>query len=521
MRSRIRSSRASIRSRRGRSGSALLQHRVPDALGDLAQLARSRGRGAGRARASRRPGAGRRPSTSADIAAPVDVLEPALALRRRVGGLGGRGGRRPGARARRAHAASCRAPSASSAAISAIAGVRGGRCITSASRTVFFAPLSTSSSPRESSKMSSGSSGVVNARRRAPREARACDRRRGARTRAGARPRSASPPAQATSASIPSTRDRRLVAEHRRARRASPAGTSVAVASCDRSPDEELTAPSAAVAGSVSSQANAIEPTTRPANVSPAPPAAADADDRGGDHLRRRDRALPGRRHARITAVERALAGERVDRRQPEDPAPDRAHDAPAAERGAERQRRAAAELHPQRHRERVDVGPSASSSAAITPIAFCASLAPWLNESAADMTHSPPRIGPRTRRVARRSARRAKRTTPKPNASPSGGETASAISTPSTPTGFKPSQPAPVHRAASPPRPTRRRPARRPTRGPSSRASPRHHVSRFQSTAPRTPEPITATACAGGDGDDAGDRARRRLSRRVARRAG
>src|SRR5215217_1997864 len=37
-----------------------------------------------------------------------------------------------------------------------------------------------------------------------------------------------------------------------------------------------------------------------------------------------------------------------------------------------------------------VSVCPPASSSAAITPIDFWASLAPWLNASAADIPHSP-----------------------------------------------------------------------------------------------------------------------------------
>ena len=44
---------------------------------------------------------------------------------------------------------------------------------------------------------------------------------------------------------------------------------------------------------------------------------------------------------------------------------------------------------------------PEASRSAAITPIPFCASFAPWLRDSAALIAHSAPRIGPRNRRVA------------------------------------------------------------------------------------------------------------------------
>ena len=47
-----------------------------------------------------------------------------------------------------------------------------------------------------------------------------------------------------------------------------------------------------------------------------------------------------------------------------------------------------------------VSIRPSASSSAAITPIDFCASFAPWLNASAADIAHSPARTGACQRRV-------------------------------------------------------------------------------------------------------------------------
>ena len=49
---------------------------------------------------------------------------------------------------------------------------------------------------------------------------------------------------------------------------------------------------------------------------------------------------------------------------------------------------------------ESVSRRPPATRIAAVTPIAFWASLAPWLNESAADITHSPARTGPARRRV-------------------------------------------------------------------------------------------------------------------------
>ena len=39
-------------------------------------------------------------------------------------------------------------------------------------------------------------------------------------------------------------------------------------------------------------------------------------------------------------------------------------------------------------------IRPSATSRAASSPTAYCASLAPWLNASPADITHSPIRTG-------------------------------------------------------------------------------------------------------------------------------
>lgn len=72
---------------------------------------------------------------------------------------------------------------------------------------------------------------------------------------------------------------------------------------------------------------------------------------------------------------------------------------------------------------------PSATSRAAITPTDFCASLAPWPNERAADVTHPPARTGPRQRRVARRPARRSARIASSPASAPSTGDSASATS--------------------------------------------------------------------------------------------
>jgi hypothetical protein len=141
---------------------------------------------------------------------------------------------------------------------------------------------------------------------------------------------------------------------------------------------------------------------------------------------------------------------------------------------------------------------PEATSNAAITPIDFCASFAPWLNESAPDIPHSAPRIGPCTRRVARRSARLERRTTQRPKTSPITGETARAIRTPKTPTGFQPSRP-PQRTASSPPSATAE-----PTSPPTSawlelEGNPRDQVRTFQSVAASAPAPMTTTACSAG----------------------
>ena len=123
---------------------------------------------------------------------------------------------------------------------------------------------------------------------------------------------------------------------------------------------------------------------------------------------------------------------------------------------------------------------PLASSSAATTPIDFCASLAPWPKDSAADIAHSAPRIGVRTRRVARRSASWLSRAKRKPKASPTKGETARAMRTPRMPTGRSPSSP-PQCRAPAPAS-AKAAPARPPTRAWAELdGSPRHQVSRFQ----------------------------------------
>ena len=86
----------------------------------------------------------------------------------------------------------------------------------------------------------------------------------------------------------------------------------------------------------------------RPVDVVPAPAAAADADDRRGDHLRRGDRAAD-ERGAEDHAGGRPAAGETVDRADAVDPPPDGLHDPPAAEGGPDGQRQGAGELDPRR----------------------------------------------------------------------------------------------------------------------------------------------------------------------------
>ena len=144
-----------------------------------------------------------------------------------------------------------------------------------------------------------------------------------------------------------------------------------------------------------------------------------------------------------------------------------------------------------------VSIRPSASSSAAITPIAFCASLAPWLNASAADIAHSPARTGPRQRRVARRATRRTVRVAARAASPPTSGLTASAINVPPTPTGCRPSSP-PQFTASRPPA-NRLAPTSPPTSAwPELDGSPRRHVTRFQATAAAIPAPITSVASEG-----------------------
>ena len=157
--------------------------------------------------------------------------------------------------------------------------------------------------------MSSGSSGVVNARRR--HVARAWRRRRDARSRAAVgRGRVAAGPGDERVHAL--DRDRDLLASmpstsgvsgKNQRRRSHPSPSTSA----------SVTAPSAAAAGSVSSQAKPIARHDRPAHVVPAPAPGPDADHRGRDDLRRRHRrprVASGEDHSR----RRGLAGEAVDR---------------------------------------------------------------------------------------------------------------------------------------------------------------------------------------------------------------
>ena len=214
--------------------SALLEHRIPDALGNVAQIVAGTRRAGGRAPASRRPRAGRpqRPGPTSRAGRCA-----------RAGSGSWRHGRGLGRGAmlvlseRRERLGEMRHPSASSAAISAIA-PSGAVCITSASRTAFFALFSTRSSPRESSKMSSGSSGVVNAVVSAARSSRLqssarCSQSRSRSTAAGVAVRPGNERLH------PLHRDRDLLARACQERPVSPAGTNGAVVSSERSPNEE------------------------------------------------------------------------------------------------------------------------------------------------------------------------------------------------------------------------------------------------------------------------------------------
>ena len=90
-----------------------------------------------------------------------------------------------------------------------------------------------------------------------------------------------------------------------------------------------------------------------------------------------------------------------------------------------------------------VSIRPSASSSAAITPTDFWASLAPWLKASAADIPHCPALTGARQRRVAPARDRRSPADQQAaPRAPPSTGDRASAIRIPNTPMGRQCSKP-------------------------------------------------------------------------------
>ena len=139
---------------------------------------------------------------------------------------------------------------------------------------------------------------------------------------------------------------------------------------------------------------------------------------------------------------------------------------------------------------------PSATSRAAITPTDFCASLAPWLKASEADIAHSPPAVGRRQRRVARRAEDRSPRIASRAAAAPSRGATARAPSVPSTPTGWPRSNP--PHWIASAPPATSAAPTRPPTSAwPELDGSPSAQVATFQSSAASSPAPITSTPVA------------------------
>ena len=150
-------------------------------------------------------------------------------------------------------------------------------------------------------------------------------------------------------------------------------------------------------------------------------------------------------------------------------------------------------------------IRPSASSSAAITPTDFCASLAPWLKASAADVTHCPARTG----RASAGSAR----------ARPAGGRGSRAERQPAEhrrdrerdqgPEDADRMQPSmPPQLTASMPPSTTAAPTSPPTRAwPELDGSPSRQVTRFQVTAAARPEPITSIATDGRDGDDAADR--------------
>ena len=142
-------------------------------------------------------------------------------------------------------------------------------------------------------------------------------------------------------------------------------------------------------------------------------------------------------------------------------------------------------------------ISPPASSSAATTPTAFCASLAPWLKAKAAEVTHWAPLTGPLIRMVARRASRRSVRITITAASPPSTGEIASATRVPTTPTGCSPSKP-PQSTASAPPS-ANAAPTSPPTRAwPEEDGRPRRQVIRFHVTAAARPAPITAVASVG-----------------------
>ncbi len=84
-------------------------------------------------------------------------------------------------------------------------------------------------------------------------------------------------------------------------------------------------------------------------------------------------------------------------------------------------------------------------------PAALAPSFEPLAKAMEADVAHSPPRTGRRTRRVARRNPIWAPRVPTSPTAKPITGEMVRASRKPSTPTGCQPSSP-PQYTAFQPP---------------------------------------------------------------------
>ena len=149
---------------------------------------------------------------------------------------------------------------------------------------------------------------------------------------------------------------------------------------------------------------------------------------------------------------------------------------------------------------------PSATHSAAMMPTDFCASLAPWLNASAADSAHSPLSSARARRRVARRPAPRARGSTSSATPAPSTGETANATSVPTHADGCPSCTP--PHWMALVPLAASAAPTSPPTSAwPELDGSPSAQVTAFHATAASSPAPMTSTPDAPADGDDPADR--------------